>query len=69
MWLVSSFGIFKNADWAIPHFTSVKDEIGGIVGNFIAGLTGVDFVGVFSLIPDDLNLITGVEFGKVVEGI
>jgi len=64
-----SIGVDKDADGRVPHLASVQDQIGTVIGNFGAGGDGVNFVGIRTLIPNNLNSVTDDQFGETVKRV
>mgnify|MGYP001613539873 CR=1 FL=1 len=61
--------VFKNSGWGVPEFAGIEDEVGGVVSDGGAGFRFIDFVDIFSLVPDDFDPIANLQFGQIVEGI
>ncbi len=67
--LLNPIGVDDDADGAVPKLAGIKNEISGVVEDFPGRIGGVDFVGVFALVPDQVDSVACFEFGQVVKRV
>ena len=61
--------VLDDTQGRVPELAGIKNKIGRVVSDLFRDFFGIDLIEILSLIPVNGDLITGFEFGEVVEGV